>query len=237
MIVQLTSSTTLPWVCTGLRSSPGRSRKRIATKIVIADDRRPDHDRDPEERREEVEDLVRRRAGRVQRVLLVVGGPSRRSSRARQRQSPCRRRSQPRAGAVACGPTSTVLAETGSWGEPTRGDSTTAGFAGSQLCDSKSRTANSPPGPGATGAQSPRRSSDEARRCQSRSTRTWVSRCTRTPSSASSSRRASVPAWRSSAAPRPITIPRLGVALHAYDQAQREQRARPWSCAPRSPRS
>ena len=45
MIVQLTSSTMLPWVCTGLRSSPGRSRNRIATKIVIDDhagaDRRP----------------------------------------------------------------------------------------------------------------------------------------------------------------------------------------------------
>ena len=34
MIVQPISSTVLPWICFGLRSSPGCSRNRSATKIV-----------------------------------------------------------------------------------------------------------------------------------------------------------------------------------------------------------
>ena len=68
-----------------------------------------------------------------------------------------------------------------------------------------------------------------ARRCQSRSTRTWVSRCTRTPSSASSSRRASVPGLSEHRAALADHDALLRVALDADDQRGTRAAARPWS--------
>jgi hypothetical protein len=60
----------LPWVWTGLRSSPALSE---AQRHV---DRHPDHpgadhDRDPEERVHQIHDLARRRARRMERVLTI----------------------------------------------------------------------------------------------------------------------------------------------------------------------
>ena len=192
MIVQLTSSTMLPWVCTGLRSSPGRSRNRRATKIVIAEHADADHDRDPEERGHQVHDLVRGRTGRDAARSGRCWDRCRRSSRARRQRSPmptvvtAPRRSRCMRSNIYL-PSRRPDRE----GEPDPRRLYNGGFAGSQLCDSKSGGEFTRPMFRARGGRA-----TTARRCQSRSTRTWVSRCTRTPRSASSSRRASVPAVR-----------------------------------------
>ena len=213
MIVQLTSRTMLPWVCTGLRlrrAAPGIAARRRSSP------RSPRCRPRPRPRRTAfIRSRILRAAGPAGcSEFWPLSGPAAAAAREHDDRRRHRRRlSRLRAGAVACGPTSAFPRGAGSSGVPARGDST--------LADSPDR--NSVIRAVFRSLTRPRRSSDAGRRCQSRSTRTWVSRCTRTPSSASNSRRASVPAWRSTAPPRPITMPRCDVALDADDQPEREQ--------------